>query len=176
MPRVHHVKSARIAHGDIKVGEPYYWWKFRYGGKRTSRTYPKASQLTQSEYLQTIYGIQERETPASYDELESTRDEIKDELEQLRDEQEEKRSNMPEGLQEGDTGNLLQERYDALDGAINDLENVEIPDDDALLDDLDEPLPEDATDEQKAEKLTEIKSEKLDEIWSEITDALSNLQ
>jgi len=174
MPRVHHVKSARIAHGDIKVGESYYWWKFRYGGKRTSRTPPKPSQLTQSAYLSTVYSWQERESPESYDDLESELDDLKGEVETLRDEQQEKLDNMPDGLKEGDTGQLLQERYDTLDSVYNDLDNITIADDSALLDELDEPLPEDATDEQKSAKLDEIKSEKLDEIWGEITDALSN--
>lgn len=61
MPRVHFVKSARKAqkaHG-IKKGDSYYWWKFRYGGKRVSKTMPRSSQLTQSEFLGEMYSIQE---------------------------------------------------------------------------------------------------------------------
>ena len=55
MPRVYTVKSARKAHGNtIAVGDTYYWWKFRYGGKRVSKTYPKPWQLTQSTYKQTL--------------------------------------------------------------------------------------------------------------------------
>ena len=38
MPRVHHVKSARKDNPVAKKGESYYWWKFRYGGKRYSKT------------------------------------------------------------------------------------------------------------------------------------------
>jgi hypothetical protein len=52
MARAHFVKKARkaIPGTDIKKGDSYYWWKFRFGGKRTSKTAPKASQLTQSEF------------------------------------------------------------------------------------------------------------------------------
>ncbi len=59
MPRVTHVKNARKDNPVCKVGESYYWWKFRYGGKHYSLTPPKASQLTQSVYLGTIYDSQE---------------------------------------------------------------------------------------------------------------------
>jgi len=55
------VKSARKAipdHG-IKVGDSYYWWKFRFGGKHISRYWPRPSQLTQSEFYSTLYGCQE---------------------------------------------------------------------------------------------------------------------
>lgn len=49
MPRVNFVKRARKDHpGGIKKGESYYWWSFRYGGDRYSKTYPRRSQLTQS--------------------------------------------------------------------------------------------------------------------------------
>ena len=49
MPRVHFVRKAAKAHaGGIEKGDSYYWWKFRYGGIRKSKTRPKRSQLTQS--------------------------------------------------------------------------------------------------------------------------------
>ncbi len=55
MPRVTHVKKARKDNPVCKAGESYYWWKFRFGGKHFSLTYPKQSQLTQSPYLSVIY-------------------------------------------------------------------------------------------------------------------------
>ncbi len=51
MPRVTHVKKARKDNPVCKAGESYYWWKFRYGGKRYSLTRPRPSQLTQSAYF-----------------------------------------------------------------------------------------------------------------------------
>lgn len=139
MARVHHVK-ARKDYPDIgvKKGEMYYWWalKTQRGGiKRRSKTPPRPSDLTLSEFKGTLYGAQESfedqlGAAESFADLESAREEFKGELETLRDEQSDKLSNMPEGLQQGDTGQLLQSRYDELETMISDLEGVDIPDDD----------------------------------------------
>ena len=61
MPRVHHVKRARkaVKSAGIKVGDSYYWWKFRYGGKHTSKTPPRQSQLTNSDKLSRAYAASE---------------------------------------------------------------------------------------------------------------------
>ena len=65
MTRAHFVKKARKDHpeGDIKKGDSYWWWAFMVGGrggpKHYSKTQPKASQLTQSEYLGSIADIQD---------------------------------------------------------------------------------------------------------------------
>ena len=40
-------------------GETYFWFKFRYGGKNFSRTRPRNSQLTQSEFYGFIYSFVE---------------------------------------------------------------------------------------------------------------------
>jgi len=51
MPRVSSQKAAKDYPGiNVKKGEIYFKWSFRYGGTRTSKTYPRASQLTQSKY------------------------------------------------------------------------------------------------------------------------------
>lgn len=61
MPRVHHVMKARKAqpHAGIEAGDEYYWWKFRYGGKRVSKTYPRRSALTQSQYYAAQYDAED---------------------------------------------------------------------------------------------------------------------
>jgi hypothetical protein len=46
-------------------------------------------------------------------------------VEQLRDETQEKLDNMPEGLQQGPTGELLQARVDGLESWKDELDNVE---------------------------------------------------
>lgn len=136
MARVTHVKKAQKdypEHG-IKKGEEYYWWKFRYGGKHFSKTYPKPSQLTQSEFLSQVYDFNDRISGLSTgdfnepEDLQAWKEELVGELETLRDEQEEKKDNMPEGLQEGPTGELLQERYDGIDELINELEGIDCDD------------------------------------------------
>lgn len=61
MARATFVKKARkdIPGTDIKAGESYYWWKFRFGGKHYSKTPPRRSQLTQSDFLGQLYAIED---------------------------------------------------------------------------------------------------------------------
>ena len=131
MPKVTFVKSARKADEryGIAVGDSYYWWAFRYGGTHKSKTPPKPSQLTQSDFLSQIYAFQESPIEAeSFDDLQSAVDDRISELEQLRDECEEKRSNMPDQLQDSGSGLTLQNRYDSLDEMINDLQAIDLED------------------------------------------------
>lgn len=120
MPRVHFVKKARKDNPVAKAGEPYYWWKFRFGGKHYSRTPPRQSQLTQSAYFSTIYSIQEQiedASPENAEEFESMVDDFRSQVSDLKDETQSSFNNMPESLQYSPTGELLQERIDALDNA-----------------------------------------------------------
>lgn len=112
MPRVHHVKKARKDNPVVKKGEGYYWWKFRFGPKVYSRTYPKRSQLARSGFLSTLWDIEDRlSTIATSDDG----DEPIAELEELQGECERSLGNMPEQLREpSDSGMLLQERVDSL--------------------------------------------------------------
>ena len=125
MPRVTRVAKAQKAQGScskcgkkIAKGDPYIWWKFRFGGKRVrcAECPPKPSDLTQSEYLSQVYDLEERigdinndDPTAAISELES----IADDWDALADECDEKHSNMPDALQDGDTGQLLQDRAEA---------------------------------------------------------------
>ena len=59
MPKVHFVKKARKDNPAVKAGESYYWWAFRFGGKRYSSVRPRPSQLTSSDKLARIYEAQE---------------------------------------------------------------------------------------------------------------------
>lgn len=138
MPRVITIKSARKDYPDdgIQKGDTYYKWKFNFGPLYRSKTYPKPSQLTRSEYLGTLYSIQERipefseMTEAS--DVESLAEELKDELQCLCDETQEKHDNMPEQLQDSDSGMLLQERVDNLENVINEFDSLDFDVDDDL--------------------------------------------
>ena len=57
MPRLHFVKHARKAIPSIKVekGDSYYWWKFPYRPRTVSKTRPRRSQLTQSEFYAAMW-------------------------------------------------------------------------------------------------------------------------
>lgn len=128
MARATFVKKARknVQGTNIKKGEAYYWWKFRHGGKQYSKTAPRASQLTQSEFLSTIYSIQEEmdDLTTDNDNLEDFVQDIKDRLQELADETQEKKDNMPDSLQEGPTGELLQERVDGVEEMISELDGI----------------------------------------------------
>lgn len=179
MPRVNFVKRAQKDYPEygIKKGEPYYWWKFRYGGKHVSKTHPKPSQLTQSDYLSRVYEWQEREAPAEYGDLESTIEELKGELEELRDECDEKFNNMPEGLQQGETGQLLKSRRDSLYNAISSLESINVDDEDAVKQESDDGHDEESESEEEREtRHNEALAEKLNELWNEVTDALGEIE
>lgn len=134
MARVTHVKAARKTipettcgiKGGVSVGQSYYWWKFKRGGMRYSMTPPKRSQLTQSAFYSAVYSLEDDVigNATADDGLESTRDDIVSALEEIRDQCQESLDNMPEGLQQGSTGELLQERIDAMDSAISEFEGM----------------------------------------------------
>lgn len=117
MPRVTVVKHARkdYPEHDIKKGDTYYWWKFKFGGKHFSKTPPKPQQLTQSEFTSQVYDFEDAlGALVADDTIESQIEEIADNMDSLADEQEEKRSNMPDQLQDSDVGTMLEERGDAM--------------------------------------------------------------
>lgn len=179
----------------IAKGESYYWWQFKNSSKQFSKTRPKPSQLTQSNYLSTLYGIQESLediTASNTDELQEAVDDIKTQLEELRDTTQESLDNMPDSLQSSPTGELLQERIDALENAISEVEGIDTdydePDDDEIRGeladdveytptdeeeenddfDIDEKKKELVTDEQIQEKKEELEQEWVDERLDEL--------
>lgn len=83
---------------------------------------PSRSDLTQSSFLKSLYGIQDDAVPDC--DLESHRDDLISQLEGLRDETQGSLDNMPEGLQQGDTGQLLQQRIENLEQGIDSLQNI----------------------------------------------------
>lgn len=213
MPRVH----SQIARKDypeqgIVKGQKYYKWTTRPGGRgrgilHRSPTYPKPQQLTSSDFLRRVYDINdllaELQSFLPRDDIEAARDEAVNMAEELRDEQQEKLDNMPESLQYSPTGELLQERHDALEAFIDELQGVEIPDEVEEPDDEpdlpDEPLPpapanydsdEDflQAEEKHREELREWESaarehddwqerqDAYDDFISELEDAISNMQ
>jgi hypothetical protein len=146
MPRVTHVKKARKDNPVCKKGESYYWWKFRYGGKRYSLTRPRPSQLTQSAYFGTLYSMQEEIEDWSgetYDDFESLKEDITSQIDDLRSETQDSLDNMPDQLQYSPTGELLQERVDALDSAESELDCIdEFDEEEPEEDDFDNECPD----------------------------------
>lgn len=149
----------------IAKGESYYWWQFMNGPLNVSKTAPKPSQLTQSNYLSQLYSIQEdiaEWNPVDQDEVEAGVGDFKERLESLRDECQESKDNMPDSLQDSPTGELLQERIDACEEAISEFENIDTdydgPGSEREVDDDWEEEEKDALQEWINEKVEEVQN------------------
>lgn len=169
MARAHFVKKARKAHkeGGIKKGESYYWWAFMVGGrggpKHYSKTPPKRSQLTQSEFLGSLYDLEDAISDLTADDgLESAVSDIAQQFRDLGDEQEGKKENMPDALQDSETGQMLEQRKDRCHEIADELDgldfSVDTPDkaeakegEDAAEDDDDNPWQEKLDDVQNVD-------------------------
>jgi hypothetical protein len=127
MPKIHYVKRARKHRPKfgIRRGEPYYWWWLRFthlgrGVKQYSKLPPKSWQTTSSPYWRQVLKIQEEvETAAALMScrgmaaLEDACNGAADELECLAGDLRARKDNMPDSLQRGPTGELLEARTDA---------------------------------------------------------------
>lgn len=145
----------------IKKGERYYVWVpgFRQRTMR-SKTPPRQSQLYTG-YRSQAYALLEQledfENPGTMQALEEFRDEMVSDAESLRDEVQESLDNMPEGLQQGDSGQRLQDRIDALEEFISELESLELYDDIVEDEDLDSEVSEEKKQEVE-DKFEELRS------------------
>lgn len=197
MPRVTTVKAARkdIPHAGIKKGETYYWWKFRFGGKQYSKTYPKRSQLTRSSYLATLYDLSDtigkmHEQVYDADSLDSFKSDVISTLEDLKSDCENNLENMPDSLRESSaSGELLQERIDNLDNAISEFEDFDTDWDDEPTDEdlreeainelgIDEDDEERDSEKDEAEieaKIEELRGDKLREWIDEKIEEFQNI-
>ena len=185
MARTHFVKCARKDNpaAGVKKGESYYWWKFRRGAKHFSKTPPKQSQLTGSEFLSQALNLNELLAELDCENIEMLKDEIQDIAEQFRElgsDCEDKRSNMPDQLQDCETGEKLGDRASACEDVADELEAVdcEVDEDDLheeakaeVVEDhaSDEPKPseedlKDDIEERFQEKLREKLAELLEEV------------
>lgn len=140
MARVHFVKAARKENRVANKGESYYWWKPRGAGKQFSKEYPTTRQLNRSEFWEAIYEagdmIANIDPTLEGDEVQCEIDQIIDHLESLSSETSDKFDNMPEGLQQGDTGQLLEGRVDAVDGWVGEIRNFDVLDTDSTQDEI----------------------------------------
>lgn len=138
MARAEHIKARKdYPNEGIKKGDMYYKWGFRFGGTYRSKTAPIRQQLTQSEFLIGLYDFEDRQNALEVNE--SLPDEIESlvsDIQAFADEQEDKRSNMPDGLQDSETGQLLEERAEGLREWADELDNVDrVVDNEELLTD-----------------------------------------
>jgi len=138
MPKINHVEKAQKDQGtcagcggEIKKGDPYKWIKFRFGGRkvRCASCKFKDSDLTQSEFLSQVYDLNDRIVGLSdldnLDDLQSEVEDIASGYEALADECYEKKENMPEGLQQGSVGEMLEERSDGCREVADNLQGID---------------------------------------------------
>lgn len=139
MARVTTVNKARKDQGQcgkcgkhIGAGDPYRWWKFRFGGRRIrcmdATCKPKASDLTQSEILGNMYTIQEGvlldgATPADLAlQARDVAEQIRSDLVEVI---QEKVDNMESGFGHATSASEeLQERGDAFDGWADEIDTA----------------------------------------------------
>ena len=114
----------------IEVGQPYLRGDLNFARPviRCCKCGLEPWEVTTSDYQlsvgEVVYRWQE-----NYEVTEEGRDSMVCDLESIRDDLQDRLDNMPEGLQQGDTGQLLQDRIDQLDAAISDLENIDFDED-----------------------------------------------
>lgn len=161
MTRANFVKKARKDYPefDIKKGDSYWWWAFAFGSTHKSKVQPKPSQLTQSSFMSQALSINESldelNNDQSPEDLKEAAESAASEFESLKDEVEGNLSNMPESLQQGSTGELLQSRIDSLDELVGNLQSIDF--------DCDEELEEDSARQ-------EVESELGVEVWNKLSD------
>jgi len=169
MARSHYVEHARKSPGHcgrcdlvIRKRDPYYWWKFRYGGKhiRCIEHRPRQSDLTSSDKLSTLYAAQEgledsiaaarkklgQAQVARYElaeaayteafkavlELKGDAESCKDEAQTVADEYNESADNIEQTFSSSPTADLCRENAEQIEEWTSGFDQVETEIDDAM--------------------------------------------
>ncbi len=168
----------------IPKGSSYYTWQLFHSPQQYSLTPPTKRQLTNNAHLLQMYDFEDVLSGLSPDnddfvgEVES----LISEVENYKDELDGRLNNMPDHLQEADSGQILTERIDSLDGFLDELNNVDLEID--IEEEVDEHEleleREDETDDEWEEKVQEKKNEILEqrrtEKRQEIIDELQGIE
>lgn len=161
VPQVTTVKKAAKPQGEcekcgaaIKKGDAYRWWKFRFSAKHVvcmaPDCTPKANDLTQSEYTMRCNDFSDElaalltnyRDPEGLPDMEGLASELESFAESVREfgeEQQSKLDNMPDSLQQSETGQLLEERAGNMEQAADTLDEAASNARDAELIDVTDP-------------------------------------
>ena len=126
MAKVHHRKARKdYPDNGITKGDMYYYVSMKTGPRSSrvmrSLTPFRRSQLTTSAFYGAMYDIEDAlETVGDLEELNS----IIEDLEALTEETQCSFDNMPESLQQGDTGMMLEERVQGCESASEELREI----------------------------------------------------
>lgn len=132
-------------------------------------------ELSNSDFVQTCGSLQD-DWQSNYGIGEDTISDITSELEELRDNCQDSLDNMPESLQDSETGEMLQERIDNVESVISELENV------TSLESLVEDYISDYQDEEGFDaddirnNYDNLPDDIKDQFIEEVNDALSGLE
>lgn len=136
MARYTFVKKARkaIPSAGIKKGDSYYWWKFRFGSRRVSKTPPRRSQLTQSSKKAALFDAEDSVSEAISnvqdgkwglselrEALESAAESVREVAEEYRESASNMESAFPNGAPKIDE---LNERADEVESTADELDQV----------------------------------------------------
>ena len=187
MGKVQVIKSARKqwkcgrCGATIEKGMPYYKGEVNFGPTfvRCAKCKLESWEVTSSDYQLAVGEIVYR-WRENYGASDDTLDSPVSDLETLRDDVQDRLDNMPEGLQEGEVGQLLSDRIDQLDTAIDDLGNIDLESDvqDSTIDEFlsahseIDGLPDEDRWEWLTQHLNEANMDELQELYE---DALSDL-
>lgn len=131
MAKLHHVKKARKTkrkHGIVR-GQPYWWLKRRAPGQRAGyKVYfskrPRPSQVEGNPFRKAVLALEESVQDADVGSLAEALHSVAEELRALAQEQEDKLGNMPEALQDSDTGEMLRNRAEQCEAVADELESA----------------------------------------------------
>lgn len=143
MARANFVKKALKDNPVAKKGESYWWWQPFRGAKRFSKERPKPSQLASNEDDSDALAIGEEIEGFTLEgyhvakDLETARDEWVERIRAVAENVDEKFNNLPDGLQQAETGQQLEEKASNLNEWADELEGVDI-DDEAPAEDLED--------------------------------------
>lgn len=136
MGKIQFIKKSRKEHKCgkcfkvIPVGSPYFKGVINFNPDiiRCQSCGLKAYEVTTSDYTRNVGCIVE-DWADNYDPASGVWDDIADALEEIKDEQQERLDNMPEHLQyDSESGQLLQERIETMDCAIDELRGASTDD------------------------------------------------
>lgn len=177
MSRLHFVAKAMKKNEVCEKGQSYYWWATRTTIGKTyhksihkSKDKPKPSRLESSPFTSGwMSALEAFDDLGTGDDFESAVADVVGNLEDLMSETQDKYDNLPEGLQAGQTGEMLQGRVDSLQELIDELGNVSVDMSDVSSEEPDE-------DDVKAEAGDKEEDETKEEYEERLADAERKLR
>jgi hypothetical protein len=161
----------------IPKGTEYYQWSFNFGPTIRQLTPPRRSQLTMSPFLSQWYELQDSVSEwysGNISELSDNVETLIEEIRALGEEEQEKLDNMPEQLQESNSGEILRERADGLEEIASELEAIGF-ETEVVEEDYEDIVDDDGEIEESAEdQHEEATSVELDAKLEEVTSAVEN--